>query len=38
LQSDLRATVANKPGRREEHEVNRKTIAQGMPDSSVNLW
>ena len=27
----LRATVANKPGHRGEHEVNRKTIARGMP-------
>jgi len=27
-----RATVAKKPGRRGEHEISRKTIAQGMPD------
>jgi hypothetical protein len=25
------ATVANKPGRRGEHEISRKTIARGMP-------
>src|SRR5205814_10339384 len=25
------ATVSNKPGHREEHEGNRKTIARGMP-------
>src|SRR6202012_4722813 len=24
-------TVTNKPGRRGEHEISRKTIAQGMP-------
>ncbi|MDE2473249.1 MAG: hypothetical protein KGL35_32220, partial [Bradyrhizobium sp.] len=28
------ATVTTKPGRREEHEGNRKTIAQEMPDVS----
>jgi hypothetical protein len=27
-------TVANKPGRRGEHEVSRKTIARGMPGVS----
>ena len=27
-------TVANKPGRRGEHEISRKTIARGMPGVS----
>jgi hypothetical protein len=32
------ATVANKPGRRGEHEISRKTIARGMPgDSGVTV-
>jgi hypothetical protein len=31
-------TVAKKPVHREEHEGNRKTIAQGMPGQPVNLW
>jgi hypothetical protein len=28
------ATVAKKPGHREEHEVSRKTTAQGKPVDS----
>jgi hypothetical protein len=28
----LEATVARKPGHREEHEVSRNTIAQGKPE------
>ena len=32
------ATVAKEPGHRGEHEVTVKTIAQGRPDVSVNLW
>src|SRR6266436_2832027 len=31
LREEARATVSNKPGHREEHEVSRKTIARGMP-------
>jgi hypothetical protein len=31
-------TVAKEPGHRGEHEVTVKTIAQGRPDVSVNLW
>ena len=32
-------TVARKPGHREEHEVSRKTIAQGKPECfRLNLW
>src|SRR5690242_15201421 len=32
-------TVARKPGHREEHEVSRKTIAQGKPELlRLNLW
>jgi hypothetical protein len=33
-----RMTGAKKPGPREEHEGNRKAIAQGMPDDRLNLW
>ena len=29
------ATVTNKPDRRGEHEVSRKTIARGMPGEPV---
>jgi hypothetical protein len=32
LREDAQATVSNKPGHRGEHEVSRKTIAQGEPD------
>jgi hypothetical protein len=32
LREAAQATVSNKPGHREEHEVSRKTIAQGEPD------
>ncbi|SIO32953.1 hypothetical protein SAMN05443247_04026 [Bradyrhizobium erythrophlei] len=32
LRIQSQATVARKPGRRGEHEVSRKTIAQGRPD------
>jgi hypothetical protein len=31
-------TAATKPDRRGEHEGNRNTIAQGMPEIPVNLW
>ena len=31
LREEAQATVSNKPGHREEHEGNRKTIARGMP-------
>jgi len=31
-------TGARKPGPREEHEGNRKTIAQGMPVDAAYLW
>ncbi len=31
LREEAQATVSNKPGHREEHEVSRKTIARGMP-------
>ena len=34
LQEDARMTVTNKPDRRGEHEVSRKTIARGMPGVS----
>jgi hypothetical protein len=31
-------TVARKPDHRGDHEENRKTIAQGMPDCLAYLW
>src|SRR5436853_4635243 len=31
LREEAQMTVSNKPGHREEHEGNRKTIARGMP-------
>jgi hypothetical protein len=31
LREEAQATVTTEPGRREEHEVSRKTIARGMP-------
>src|SRR5712671_1431563 len=31
LREEAQATVSNKPGRRGEREVSRKTIARGMP-------
>src|SRR6476660_35978 len=31
LREEAQATVSNKRGHREEHEVSRKTIARGMP-------
>src|SRR6476661_8659132 len=31
LREEAQATVSNKPGHRGEHEVSRKTIAQGRP-------
>ena len=31
LREEAQATVATKPGHRGEHEVSRKTIAQGRP-------
>jgi hypothetical protein len=34
LREAAQATVSNKPGHREEHEVSRKTIARGMPGNS----
>jgi hypothetical protein len=34
LREEAQATVSNKPGHREEHEGNRKTIARGMPGRS----
>ena len=34
LREEAQATVSNKPGHREEHEVSRKTIARGMPGRS----
>ena len=37
-QSDLQATGANKPGTPGRSRSSRSTIAQGMPDVSVNLW
>jgi hypothetical protein len=30
--------VATKPDHQGDHEVSRKTIAQGMPDVSAFLW
>ena len=33
-----RRTETTKPGLRGEHEENRKTIAQGMPDRLADLW
>ena len=30
--------VARKPGHQGEREISRKTIAQGRPDRSANLW
>jgi hypothetical protein len=33
--SFLGVTVARKPGRRGEHDISRKAIAQGMPECSV---
>jgi len=30
--------VARKPDRQREHEGNRKTIVQGMPDRLADLW
>ena len=32
------ATVAKEPGHRGERRISRRTIAQGRPDCSVNLW
>jgi hypothetical protein len=32
------ATVTKKPDHRGEHEGNRKTIAQGRPGVSGDLW
>jgi hypothetical protein len=32
------ATVARKPDHRGDHEGNRNTIAQGMPDCLACLW
>src|SRR5689334_4211403 len=34
LREGAQATVSNKHGHREEHEVSRKTIARGMPGNS----
>src|SRR6266481_297655 len=34
VREEAQATVSNKPGHREEHEVSRKTIARGMPGVS----
>jgi hypothetical protein len=34
LREEAQATVSNKHGHREEHEVSRKTIARGMPGRS----
>ena len=31
-------TVTTKPGHRGEHEISRKTIAQGRPGVPANLW
>src|ERR1700722_8786445 len=37
--ADVReATVTKEPDHREEHEGNRKTIAQGRPGVPANLW
>jgi hypothetical protein len=30
--------VARKPDHQEERGVDRKTVAQGMPDCSADLW
>jgi hypothetical protein len=32
------ATVAKEPGHRGEHEISRKTIAQGMSVDAAYLW
>src|SRR5216110_3081526 len=31
LREEAQMTVSNKPGRRREHEISRKTIARGVP-------
>jgi hypothetical protein len=38
LQAILQATGASKPGTPGRSRSSRSTIAQGMPDVSVNLW
>jgi hypothetical protein len=38
LREEAQATVSTKHGHREEHEVSRKTIAQGKLAVPVNLW
>ena len=38
LQAILQATGASKPGTPGRARSSRSTIAQGMPDVSVNLW
>jgi len=38
LREEAQATVSTKHGHRGEHEVSRKTIAQGKLAVPVNLW
>src|SRR5437879_4991989 len=36
--SDPQAMVARKPGHQGERVISRRTIAQGRPECSANLW
>ena len=36
--TNSQATVANKPGTPGRARISRKTIVQGMPDVSADLW